>query len=277
MASAHHLGFHSSGTLRDPVQAVSQALGVASLRDDSGAVVMGDWFGSAHRYEVPLLTANSPLTGDWDALVAEVSGWKVAVLGPLSYLWLARCNVADTDKLTFVDDLLSAYDQLFNRLAEEGVSWVQIDEPILTLALPQAWKNAYERAYNLLQRAPLKKLVATYHGGLGDNLGLAANLPVDGLHIDCISAPQQYATVVDRLPAYKVLSLGIVGGTVPAQPDLAAASDLVCHAADRLGERLWLSTAAPLAVADDHSPHIEQALTQLAAVADTATPLRQAA
>ena len=35
-------------------------------------------------------------------------------------------------------------------------------------------------------RAPLKKLVATYFGGLEDNLGLAAALPVDGLHIDLV-------------------------------------------------------------------------------------------
>jgi len=36
------------------------------------------------------------------------------------------------------------------------VEWVQIDEPILGLDLPQDWKNAFERAYNLLQREPVK-------------------------------------------------------------------------------------------------------------------------
>jgi 5-methyltetrahydropteroyltriglutamate--homocysteine methyltransferase len=48
------------------------------------------------------------------------------------------------------------------------VEWVQIDEPILTLDLPQAWKNAFERAYHILQLAA-EKLVATYFGGLQDN------------------------------------------------------------------------------------------------------------
>ena len=69
-----------------------------------------------------------------------------------------------------------------------------------------------ERAYNLLQSEPLKKLVATYFGGLEDNLGLAANLPVDGLHIDLVRAPEQYPSILDRLPAYKVVSLGLVNG-----------------------------------------------------------------
>ncbi|MFZ4320481.1 5-methyltetrahydropteroyltriglutamate--homocysteine S-methyltransferase, partial [Klebsiella pneumoniae] len=89
--------------------------------------------------------------------------------------------------------------QIFRRLAGQGVEWVQIDEPILVLDLPQAWKNAFERAYNLLQSEPLKRLVATYFGGLEDNLGLAANLPVDGLHIDLVRAPEQYPSILDRL------------------------------------------------------------------------------
>ena len=45
------------------------------------------------------------------------------------------------------------------RLAELGVEWVQIDEPILALDLPQDWKNAFERAYNLIQRDPLELLL----------------------------------------------------------------------------------------------------------------------
>ncbi|KAA5736492.1 5-methyltetrahydropteroyltriglutamate--homocysteine S-methyltransferase, partial [Klebsiella pneumoniae] len=82
---------------------------------------------------------------------------------------------AEFDRLDLLDRLLPLYGQILRRLAGQGVEWVQIDEPILVLDLPQAWKNAFERAYNLLQGEPLKKLVATYFGGLEDNLGLAAN------------------------------------------------------------------------------------------------------
>nr|MCZ9335965.1 5-methyltetrahydropteroyltriglutamate--homocysteine S-methyltransferase [Klebsiella pneumoniae] len=80
------------------------------------------------------------------------------------------------DKLELLERLLPVYGEVLDRLAAQGVEWVQIDEPILALDLPQDWKNAFERAYNLLQRAPLKKLVATYFGGLEDNLSLAAAL-----------------------------------------------------------------------------------------------------
>src|SRR5690606_16684205 len=107
---------------------------------------------------------------------------------------------ASFDKLELVDRLLPLYGQIFQRLAAQGVEWVQIDEPILTLDLPRDWKNAFERVYNLLQKEPLKKLVATYFGGLEDNLGLAAGLPVDGLHIDLVRAPQQYRSFLIACP-----------------------------------------------------------------------------
>ncbi|MBV6247942.1 5-methyltetrahydropteroyltriglutamate--homocysteine S-methyltransferase, partial [Pseudomonas aeruginosa] len=103
---------------------------------------------------------------------------KPVLIGPLTYLWLGKAKGAEFDRLDLLDRLLPLYGQIFRRLAGQGVEWVQIDEPILVLDLPQAWKNAFERAYNLLQSEPLKKLVATYFGGLEDNLGLAANLPV---------------------------------------------------------------------------------------------------
>ena len=110
------------------------------------------------------------------------------------------------------------------------MEWVQIDEPILALDLPQDWKNAFERAYNLLQREPGKKLIATYFAGLEDNLGLAASLPVDGLHIDLVRAPEQFPTILDRLPAYKVLSLGVVNGRNVWRTDLHKALEILREA-----------------------------------------------
>jgi 5-methyltetrahydropteroyltriglutamate--homocysteine methyltransferase len=130
------------------------------------------------------------------------------------------------------------------------VEWVQIDEPILALDLPQDWKNAFERTYNLLQSEPLKKLVATYFGGLDDNLGLAAGLPVDGLHLDLVRAPEQFPTILDRLPAYKVLSLGVVNGRNVWRCDLEKSLEVLRHAHERVGERLWVAPSCSLL----HSP-----------------------
>ncbi|MBA1278153.1 MULTISPECIES: 5-methyltetrahydropteroyltriglutamate--homocysteine S-methyltransferase [Pseudomonadaceae] len=214
---------------------------------------MTKWFDTNYHYLVPEFTADQQFSLSWTQLLEEVEEAKAlghaikpVLIGPLTYLWLGKAKGEAFDKLDLLERLLPVYGEVLDRLAEQGAEWVQIDEPILVLDLPQDWKNAFERAYNLLQRAPLKKLVATYFGGLEDNLGLAAALPVDGLHIDLVRAPDQYPVILDRLPAYKVLSLGLVNGRNVWRCDLDKALSVLQHAAERLGERLWVAPSCSL-------------------------------
>jgi 5-methyltetrahydropteroyltriglutamate--homocysteine methyltransferase len=218
---------------------------------------MTKWFDTNYHYLVPEFSADQQFHLGWEQLFEEVQEAldlghtvKPVVIGPLTYLWLGKAKGGDFDKLDLLERLLPLYGQIFQRLADLGVEWVQIDEPILVLDLPQEWKNAFERAYNLIQRDPLKKLVATYFGGLEENLGLAANLPVDGLHIDLVRAPEQYPTILDRLPAYKVLSLGVVNGRNVWRCDLENALATLQHAHEKLGDRLWVAPSCSLL----HSP-----------------------
>lgn len=218
---------------------------------------MTKWFDTNYHYLVPEFSADQHFHLGWDQLFDEVKearelghSVKPVIIGPLTYLWLGKAKGGEFDKLDLLDRLLPLYGQIFQRLAELGVEWVQIDEPILVLDLPQAWKNAFERAYNQIQRDPLKKLLATYFGGLEENLGLAANLPVDGLHIDLVRAPEQYPTILDRLPAYKVLSLGVVNGRNVWRCDLEKTLATLQHAHERLGDRLWVAPSCSLL----HSP-----------------------
>lgn len=75
-------------------------------------------------------------------------------------------------------------------------------------------------------------------------------MPVDGLHIDLVRAPDQYPTILDRLPAYKVLSLGVVNGRNVWRCDLQNALATLRHAHERLGDRLWVAPSCSLL----HSP-----------------------
>ncbi|MFR0675017.1 hypothetical protein ACLUUI_12210 [Enterobacterales bacterium AW_CKDN230030176-1A_HGKHYDSX7] len=223
--------------------------------DGKGAAAQetASWFDTSDTYRAPIFSADQTFELSWTQLFEEVDeaqalghAVKPVILGPLTYLWLGKAQDEAFDRLELAERLLPLYDQIFNRLADQGVEWVQIDEPILALELPQAWKNAYERVYNLLQRAPLKKLITTYFGGLQDNLGLAANLPVEGLHIDLVCAPEQYPTLLDRLPTYKTLSLGVVDGRDTQEGDLGKAAEVLRHAAQRLGDRLWVAPSCAL-------------------------------
>jgi 5-methyltetrahydropteroyltriglutamate--homocysteine methyltransferase len=236
----------------------SMARGVSNTCCGEGhAQEMTKWFDTNYHYLVPEFSVDQQFQLGWEQLFEETEearalghNVKPVILGPLTYLWLGKTKGTDFDKLDLLDRLLPLYGQIFARLAALGAEWVQIDEPILVLDLPQDWKNAFERAYNQIQRDPLKKLLATYFGGLEENLGLAANLPVDGLHIDLVRAPDQYPTILDRLPAYKVLSLGVVNGRNVWRCDLQNALTTLRHAHERLGDRLWVAPSCSLL----HSP-----------------------
>ncbi|WP_425916035.1 5-methyltetrahydropteroyltriglutamate--homocysteine S-methyltransferase [Pseudomonas sp. GWSMS-1] len=218
---------------------------------------MTKWFDTNYHYLVPEFTADQQFQLSWTQLFDEVEEAhaqghtiKPVLIGPLTYLWLGKAKGSEFDRLDLLERLLPVYGEILQRLASQGVEWVQIDEPILALDLPQEWKNAFERGYNILQREPGKKLIATYFGGLEDNLGLAASLPVDGLHIDLVRAPEQFPTILDRLPAYKVLSLGVVNGRNVWRTDLQAVLEILQQAQERLGERLWVAPSCSLL----HSP-----------------------
>ncbi|WP_137818843.1 5-methyltetrahydropteroyltriglutamate--homocysteine S-methyltransferase [Pseudomonas sp. 2FG] len=215
------------------------------------------WFDSNYHYLVPEFSQDQQFKLSWEQLFEEVEeahalghSVKPVLIGPLTYLWLGKAKGDSFDKLDLLERLLPLYGEILGRLAAQGVEWVQLDEPILALDLPQDWKNAFERAYHLLQYSPLKKLIATYFGGLEDNLGLAVGLPVQGLHVDLVRAPEQLGAVLDRLPTYKVLSLGVVNGRNVWRCDLEKALAHLQEAQLRFGANLWVAGSCSLL----HSP-----------------------
>ena len=230
---------------------------MARGRAPTGAAVaaceMTKWFDTNYHYLVPEFHAGQRFTLSSSQLfdqVAEAQALghtvKPVIPGPLSYLWLGKCKGGDFDKLELLDALLPVYGEILDRLRSQGVAWVQIDEPILVLDLPQDWKAAFESVYSRWQSTGVKRLLATYFGALGDNLGLTCRLPVDGLHIDAVRAPGQLNRVLDQLPAYKVLSVGIVDGRNIWRTDLDSTLTVLEAAHERLGERLWLAPSCSL-------------------------------
>ncbi|GLX88000.1 5-methyltetrahydropteroyltriglutamate--homocysteine methyltransferase [Pseudomonas fragi] len=215
------------------------------------------WFDTNYHYLVPELSLDQRFELSWNELFEETAEAlalghqaKPVIIGPLTYLWLGKAKGDEFNKLDLLENLLPVYGEILTRLAEQGVEWVQIDEPILSLDLPQEWKNAFERAYHILQYSPLKKLVATYFSGLEDNLGLAVSLPVEGLHVDLVRAPDQLNAILDRLPTYKVLSLGLVNGRNVWRCDLENALAQLQQAEERFGDNLWVAGSCSLL----HSP-----------------------
>jgi 5-methyltetrahydropteroyltriglutamate--homocysteine methyltransferase len=171
---------------------------------------------------------------------------KVALLGPLSFLWLGKKKKAGFDRFTLLEFLLPAYEQVLTRLEAQGAEWMQIDEPVLGLDLPEAWRHAFERVYWQLARSAPKVLLATYFSPLWENLRLVCQLPVAGLHVDAVRVPEELTGIADWLPAHKVVSVGIVDGRNIWRTDPDAALARIRTVADEHKGELWIAPPCSL-------------------------------
>ncbi len=93
----------------------------------------------------------------------------------------------------------------------------------MVLDLPEQWKNAFSQVYEQLRVEGLKYLLATYFGALEDNLAIATQLPVDGLDVDLVRAPEQLESVVAALPSDKILSAVVIKRDLTEGKDAVAA------------------------------------------------------
>jgi len=213
---------------------------------------MTKWFDTNYHYIVPEFDKNTQFSLDASRLLEQIDeakqqgiNAKPVIIGPVTYLWLGKSK-DDTNKLDLLDDLIPVYAQLLNKLETSGIEWVQIDEPILVMELSLEWQHALRKTYYTLQSTQLKLLLTTYFGELQENLQLACDLPVNGLHIDAINAKDEVAKVVDWLPSNKILSLGIINGRNIWKTDLTQTLKWLEPFHQRLQDRLWLAPSCSL-------------------------------
>ena len=242
-------------TDRDPLAGYF-AMARGHQRDgiDLHALEMTKWFDTNYHNLVPELHAgqsfalrdDKPLRELAEARALGISARPV-VLGPVSFLWLAKTSDG-IDRFALLPRLLPVYAQLLAKLAEAGADWLQIDEPVLALDLDPTVHAAFREAYGTLSAGPRPKLLlTTYFGALDDNLDLATSLQVDGLHVDLLRAPDQLDAVLAALPSGRVLSLGVVDGRNVWRADLDRALNQARRAiAERGDETVWLAPSCSL-------------------------------
>ena len=229
------------------------ARGQAPSGAPAQACEMTKWFDTNYHYLVPELHRGQRFRLASARLFDEVEEAKTAgvnprpvLLGPLSWLWLGKVKGEDFDRLDLLDELLPVYREILVRLKRQGIEWVQMDEPILVLDLPSAWQAAFAYVYAGLSGERPKLLLATYFGALEENLKPACELPIEGLHLDLVRAPQQLRAAVEWLPGDKVFSAGVIDGRNVWRADLGAVLDVLEPLHARLGERLWIGPSCSL-------------------------------
>jgi 5-methyltetrahydropteroyltriglutamate--homocysteine methyltransferase len=197
---------------------------------------MTKWFDTNYHYMVPefskdqtfALSSTKPID---EYKEAKALGYQTrpVLVGPVTFLKLGKSHDASFSNLSLLDKLVPVYAEVLKRLAAEGAEWVQIDEPVLVLDLDGAARDALKKAYADLAKAvpQVKIMLNTYFGALGDNLDTAASLPVAGLHIDLIRAPEQLEPVLKAVKPDVVLSLGVIDGRNIWRANLPAILDRI--------------------------------------------------
>ncbi len=235
----------------------AMARGLQDKIADVPAMEMTKWFDTNYHYIVPEFTNDTSFDFVSRKVVNEFLEAKAAgfhtrpiVLGPLSFLLLGK--LGGGSPLSLLDRLIPVYEKILIELREAGADWVQLDEPTLVLDLSDEARLGYTKAYERFAKINRPKLLlATYFGALGDNLDLATSLPIDGLHVDLVRAPEQLDAVNAALPSNCVLSAGIVDGRNIWRADLDSVYATVKKLVDSRGvSNVWIAPSCSLL----HSP-----------------------
>ncbi|MCB1562930.1 MAG: 5-methyltetrahydropteroyltriglutamate--homocysteine S-methyltransferase [Alphaproteobacteria bacterium] len=190
---------------------------------DVTAMEMTKWFDTNYHYLVPELEQDAQPTlsstkifDEFEEAKAQGITTRPVLIGPITFLRLGKKQGAfEGCRCALLDKILPVYTQILQKLQAQGAEWVQIDEPCLSLDLPERYRAIYKDTFAKLREAApgLKILLTTYFDGLRDNMDLAFSLPVDGVHLDLSNrAPHQYKDAIAMIPEGMHLSLGVVDG-----------------------------------------------------------------
>ena len=215
---------------------------MARGNDKATAMEMTKWFDTNYHYLVPELTEDMKFKLSSNKIFDEFAEAKAlgiparpVLIGPVTYLRIGDKQF-DGCRMTLLSNLLPTYVEILKKLKVMGAEWVQIDEPILSIDMSDSARKGLKRAYELFAKEVpgLKILLATYFEGMRDNLDLAFELPVAGIHLDLRRAPDQLDTALEKA-GDKVLSLGLVDGRNIWKNDLNASLSIVEKAVKKLG------------------------------------------
>ncbi len=217
------------------------------------AMEMTKWFDTNYHYIVPEWHKDTQFKANAANLIAQIKEAKATghdikptLLGPISLLWLGKEKDTNLNRLELLSHLLPEYQKLLRELANAGVDWIQIDEPILAVDIAQEWVDAFVPTYQELAITGTRIIIGTYFASVAEYLNLLKTLPVNGVHIDCVRAPEQLAEFANAWPENKVLSVGLIDGRNVWRANLRETIDLLAPIATQLGNNLWIAPSCSL-------------------------------
>ncbi|MBD8487381.1 5-methyltetrahydropteroyltriglutamate--homocysteine S-methyltransferase [Echinicola sp. CAU 1574] len=203
------------------------------------AMEMTKWFDTNYHYIVPEFKKDQTFKLFSKKILDEFKEakrlgihTKPVLLGPVSFLLLGKEKESGFHRISLIKNLLPVYIDILEKLENLDATWVQIDEPFLTMDLSEDEKETFKYVYGEIKKVcpSIKTILTTYFGGLKDNLALATSLPVCALHVDLVRSPEQLDPVLKVIPENMSLSLGLIDGRNIWKNDFEASLKLIEHA-----------------------------------------------
>ncbi|WP_440712188.1 5-methyltetrahydropteroyltriglutamate--homocysteine S-methyltransferase [Gordonia sp. FQ] len=225
---------------------------------------MTKWFDTNYHYLVPEIDGDTVFALDPTKVLAEyreatAQGMpaRPVVIGPITFLALAKAVNDAAEPLSRIDDLLPLYEQLLAELDAAGAQWVQLDEPVLVTDAHEGLAELAERVYTRLSSTPdrPKILVQTYFGDAGESLAALARTRVEGVGVDLVygSAESVKAAGLND----KLVVAGVVDGRNIWRTDLDAALATLEDLRPAVGELAVSTSCSTLHVPYSLAPETE--------------------
>jgi 5-methyltetrahydropteroyltriglutamate--homocysteine methyltransferase len=164
---------------------------------DVTALEMTKWFDTNYHYLVPelgpdtefSLSSSKPFDEHAEAMEELGIDTVPVLIGPVSFLLLSKPaeGVSERfDATDLIEPLIEVYGEVLERLAEQGATWVQLDEPCFVEDRSEKELDALRLAYEELAKVRERPriLVKTYFDHVGDAYGVLRDLPIEGIGLD---------------------------------------------------------------------------------------------
>lgn len=255
--------------------------GMARGTAEAAACEMTKWFNTNYHYIVPelqgaslRLTENKPLAAYREAREKLGIEGKPVLIGPLTFVKLSK-GYAPGETDTWLARLLPLYVQVLRELEQEGVEWIQIDEPVLVTSTSPEDLSRLRTIYTTLQEsAPkLNIMLQTYFESV-DFYQEVIDLPVQGIGLDFVHGLQGNLASIKAygFPKDKMLGVGLIDGRgiwkASLREKLATLGELTTHVP---ANRLIVQSSCSLLhvpVSAAHESSLPDGLQQTLAFAD---------
>lgn len=247
----------------------AMARGYQKGSKDVKALRMKKWFNTNYHYMVPEIedgmkfSLNDTKPFDLYKEAKELGiETRPTIIGAFTFLKLSRLKT----KTTFeecLDNLADVYIQILNKFENEGIEYLQIDEPILVTDLNKEDVVQFEKVYKKIldKKGNIKILLQTYFGDIRDVYQTVNNLNFDGVGLDFIEGNESL-TLIEKygFPSNRTLVAGIINGKNIWRNDYKKSVKIINSLESYVEpDNIWIGTSCSLL----HVPHTLRTETKI--------------